>query len=48
MKEQPTKAQIEKFVKYVKQMAFFFAIKRHEEPLDEDLVVVMKWLDSFS
>lgn len=46
MKEKPSKEQIEKFLKHVKSLALFFAIKNREEEPDPDLVRVMQWLEN--
>ena len=48
MKDKPTKEQLKKFVKSVKELAFFKAVKGYEEDPDPDLVAVMKWLESLS
>ena len=48
MKDKPTKEQLKKFVKSVKELAFFKAVKGYEEPADPDLVAVMKWLEEIA
>jgi hypothetical protein len=46
--KKPTKAQIRRFVKYVKSLAFYYAVKQQQDPPDPDLVAVMEWLEDLS
>lgn len=43
-----TSEQVKKFIKYVRGLSFFYAVKGGPEPVDPDIVAVMEWLEGMA